>query len=105
MHIGCTAAFLDVSQAFDKLWHADLLHKFKSCFLSNLYNNKIIFSKNLRSQIWRNGHAIKEYQRWNFTRQSVRTDALFAITADLPLALGTTTATYADDTAILTNII
>jgi len=28
----CTAAFLDVSQAFDKVWHVGLLHKIKSCF-------------------------------------------------------------------------
>jgi len=33
----CTAAFLDVSQAFDKVWHAGLLHKIKSCFPANLY--------------------------------------------------------------------
>jgi len=33
----CTALFLDVSQAFSKVWHADLLHKIKSCFPSDLY--------------------------------------------------------------------
>jgi len=31
------AAFFDVSQVFDKVWHADLLHKIKSCFLPDLY--------------------------------------------------------------------
>jgi len=33
----CTATFLDVSQAFDKVWHASLLHKIKNCFLPDLY--------------------------------------------------------------------
>jgi len=33
----CTAAFLDVSQAFDKVWHAGLLHKIKNCFQPDLY--------------------------------------------------------------------
>jgi len=28
----CTAVFFDVSQAFEKVWHAGLLHRIKSCF-------------------------------------------------------------------------
>jgi len=28
----CTAAFLDVSQAFDKVWHPGLLYKIKKKF-------------------------------------------------------------------------
>jgi len=28
----CTAAFLDVSQAFDKVWHRGLLYKIKKFF-------------------------------------------------------------------------
>jgi len=39
MNVGryCMAVFLDVSQAFDKVWHAGLLHKIKSCFPLDLY--------------------------------------------------------------------
>jgi len=33
----CTAAFLDVSQTFHKVWYAGLFHKIKSCFSSDLY--------------------------------------------------------------------
>jgi len=33
----CTAAYLDISQTFDKVWHAGLLHKIKNCFPANLY--------------------------------------------------------------------
>ena len=34
----CTAAFLDVSQAFDKVWHPGLLFKIKRILLSNYFN-------------------------------------------------------------------
>jgi hypothetical protein len=34
----CTAAFLDISQAFDKVWHQDLLYKIKAIFPDNVYN-------------------------------------------------------------------
>ena len=35
--IVCNAVFLDVTQAFDKVWHKGLLKKLKSLFLINLY--------------------------------------------------------------------
>jgi len=45
----CMAAFLDVLQAFDKVWHASLLHKIKSCFPPDLYAIiKSSSSKNLQ---------------------------------------------------------
>lgn len=33
----CSAAFLDVSQAFDKVWHPGLLYKIKKSLPHNLY--------------------------------------------------------------------
>jgi hypothetical protein len=33
----CTAAFLDISQAFDKVWHEFLLYKTKTVFPDNIY--------------------------------------------------------------------
>jgi hypothetical protein len=33
----CTAAFLDISQAFDKVWHHGLLYKLKTLFPTNIY--------------------------------------------------------------------
>jgi len=33
----CMAAFLDVSQAFDKVWRAGLFYKIKGYFPSDLY--------------------------------------------------------------------
>ena len=34
----CTAAFLDISQTFDKVWHQGLLYKIKAIFPNNRYN-------------------------------------------------------------------
>ena len=34
----CTAAFLDVSQAFDKVWHPGLLFKIKRILPSSYFN-------------------------------------------------------------------
>jgi hypothetical protein len=34
----CTAAFLDIAQAFDKVWHPGLLYKIKRIFPTNYYN-------------------------------------------------------------------
>jgi hypothetical protein len=38
----CAAVFLDVSQAFDKIWHERLLNKIKNSFPSDLYRHKIL---------------------------------------------------------------
>jgi len=33
----CTTVFLDVSQAFDKIWHQELLYYIKNSFLTDVY--------------------------------------------------------------------
>jgi hypothetical protein len=33
----CSAVFLDIAQAFDRVWHGGLLHKLRSGFLNNFY--------------------------------------------------------------------
>jgi hypothetical protein len=33
----CTAAFLDISQAFDKVWHTGLLYKLKQAIPHPIY--------------------------------------------------------------------
>ena len=40
----CTGAFLDISQAFDKVWHEALLHKLLSLTISSLHPIYIQFS-------------------------------------------------------------
>jgi hypothetical protein len=39
----CTAAFLDISQAFDKVWHEGLLYKIKTVY------------KNPKNHTWKTG--------------------------------------------------
>jgi len=99
----CTAAFLDVSQAFDKVWHADLLHKIKSCFPSDLYAiiKSYLLQRTFRVKF---GGLVTQSKNINSGIQgSVLRLVLYLLyTADLPVAPDTITATYADDTAILT---
>jgi len=78
-----TAAFLDVSQAFDKVWHAGLLHKIKSCFPPDLYTmiKSYLLQKTFRVKY---GEVVTElninrYQFWSTTRQRAETGALSAI--------------------------
>jgi len=52
----CTAAFLDVSQAFDKVWHPGLLFKIKRILLSSYFNQlkSYIIKTNSKQIQWRN---------------------------------------------------
>jgi len=100
----CTAAFLDVSQTFDKVWHSALLHKIKSCFPPDLY--AIIKSYLLQGTFKVEfGDVVTQLKNINsgVPEGNVLEPVLYLLyTADLPVALDIITATYADDTAILT---
>jgi len=100
----CTAAFLDVSQAFDKVWHSGLLHKIKSCFPLDLYAiiKSYLLQRTFRVKF---GEVVTQLKDINsgVPQGSVLGSVLYLLyTADLPVALDIITATYADDTAILT---
>jgi hypothetical protein len=99
----CSAAFLDVSQAFDKVWHSGLLFKIKkylphSCFLI------------LRSYLTNRTFSIK-FPTSRSSSQDIKSGVpqgsvlgpfLYLIyTSDLPKNPNVTIATFADDTAIL----
>jgi len=103
MEVGryCTAVFLDISQAFDKVWHQGLLYKIKNSFPTDLY---AIIRSYLLHRIFRAkyGEIVIQLKKIN---SRVPQDSVLVFyllyTADLPVALGSITAIYVDDTAVL----
>lgn len=99
----CSAAFLDISQAFDKVWHDGLLYKIQQ----NLPEN---FHAILKSYLHRRCFFIKQQDALSeiyeilsgVPQENVLGPILYLLyTADLPANTDVTTATFADDTAVL----
>lgn len=98
------AVFLDVAQAFDKVWHKGLLFKIKSLgvpiYLQNLiqsflFNRKFHVKLNYSNSTTRNVLA-------GVPQGSVLGPMLFNIfTADIPIPQNASLALYADDTAMI----
>lgn len=99
----CSAAFLDISQAFDKVWHDGLLFKIKS-FLPHTYYNviKSYLSQRYFRIKYQNSHSKLQSIGSGVPQGSVLGPLLYTIfTADIPTHPATLTATFADDTAVL----
>ncbi|CAG4982584.1 unnamed protein product [Parnassius apollo] len=95
--------FLDVIQAFDKVWHYDLLFKLKKHLPHCLF---LILKSYLDKRCYqvKYGDDLSElYELKSGVPQgSILGHILYLIfTADIPTTDYTTTATYADDTALL----
>lgn len=99
----CSAAFLDVSQAFDRVWHKGLLFKLKKCLPH-------VFFTVLKSYLTGRYFQIKINSETTSLRPisagvpqgSVSGSLLYLLfTADLPTSDGVTVATFADDTAVM----
>jgi hypothetical protein len=100
----CTAAFLDISQAFDKVWYEGLLYKLKTLFPDSIY-------RILKSYLT-NRHFLIKYREAYTSLHAVLSGVpqgcvlgplLYLLyTADIPTTAKSITATFADDTAILT---
>lgn len=98
----CSAVFLDIEQAFDKVWHAGLLYKIKTS-LPQFYLLLKSYLHNRKFQV-RYGMEYSELFPINsgVPQGSVLGPVLYTLfTSDLPEGQHTTTATFADDTAIL----
>lgn len=101
----CSAVFLDISQAFDKVWHVGLLSKLKKTLPYDMYEV-------LKSYL-HNRHFMVEHQDEcteiqpilaGVPQGSVLGPTLYLLyTADMPTTRVTTVATYADDTTILSS--
>lgn len=99
----CSAIFLDIAQAFDKVWLDGLIFKlektlpFEYCELLKSYLKRRYFRVKQEGVY----SSIKEAKA-GVPQGSVLGPFLFVLfTSDLPQTSNTTTATFADDTAIL----
>lgn len=99
----CPAVFIDVSQAFDRVWHEGLIHKMSKLLPSN-------FCQLLESYISERTFRVKHEEACsNFypikagvPQGSVLGPLLYVLyTADIPTTTGTTIGTFADDTVIM----
>lgn len=99
----CSAAFLDIQQAFDKVWHKGLLCKIKNLLPHSFFG---ILKSYLSERIFqvKDGEYISNFEdiHAGVPQGSVLGPVLYTIyTSDLPETPGVITATFADDTAIL----
>lgn len=101
----CCAVFLDVAQAFDRVWHEGLLHKLQSvlplsyCQLlqSYLADRKFRVRSGAAQSSWRSVQA-------GVPQGSVLGPILYVLyTADIPTSSAVSNLVFADDTALLSS--
>lgn len=99
----CSALFIDVSQAFDKVWHKGLIHKIRLNFPENIFKLLESYLTN-RQFIVKQGDIISSSQsiQAGVPQGSVLGPLLYLIyTSDMPTTNSIHTSTFADDTAFL----
>jgi hypothetical protein len=99
----CAAVFLDVSQAFDRVWHSGLLYKIKQFLPPPCFHLLKSYLSDRQFQV-RVGNEKSELQliKAGVPQGSVLGPTLYVLyTSDLPTFTNTTLETFADDTVIL----
>ena len=102
-HKYCSAAFLDITQAFDKVWHTGILYKLRKLLPLNYFLILKSYLQNRHFLVKQQDEYTNLYPILSGVPQgSVLGPILYLIyTADLPTEQNVLTATFADDTAIL----
>lgn len=99
----CGGVFLDVSKAFDKVWHTGLLYKLRTMFPGRLFEliKSFLINRTFFVQIGTDRSDVGPITA-GVPQGSVLGPHLYVIfTADMPTIEGGVNATYADDTAFL----
>ena len=102
-HRYCTAAFLDVSQAFDKVWHPGLLLKIKQTLASGYIHLLQSYLQD-RYFVTKFSNAVSSrYPIYSGVPQgNIFGPLLYTLyTSDLPTSRKTILSTFADDTAVV----
>lgn len=103
----CTASFLDISQAFDKVWHDGLLYKIKKLLPINYYNfiRSYLVDRHFFVSQGETTTELKKIEA-GVPQGSVMGPILYLLyTADLPICGNVITGTFADDTAIMASAV
>ena len=99
----CAAVFLDVSQAFDRVWHEGLIHKLSRLMPGNLCRLLESYLKNRKFQV-AHEEETSEFKsiKAGVPQGSVLGPLLYLLyTADIPETDHIEMATFADDTAVM----
>ncbi|GBP64842.1 RNA-directed DNA polymerase from mobile element jockey [Eumeta japonica] len=99
----CSAVFLDISQAFDRMWHQGLFYKIKKLLPHSFFPILKSYLEGRCFEVKYNNES-SPLQKINsgVPQGSILGPVLYLIfTADIPTYEDTITATYADDTALL----
>jgi hypothetical protein len=100
----CPSVFLDISQAFDKVWHDGLLYKIKHSLPSYFNLSKSYLSdRQFRTAV--NGVVSKVFPIKSGVPQGSILGPVFYLlyTSDIPTTTETTIGTFADYTIILSS--